>query len=630
MSEPGRLRLLQAVAAGAFVLLALQLVRLQLIDSARNADTGSSEHLRTTDIEPPRGLIYDRNGILVASNVPRFFVSLVPGELPPDAAALRSALRAVERHTELPYGELEQLVARGLDAVDPLAPVPVLDVPDFERAIELRAAIGGLPGVRVEAAPVRDYAGGTLLAHMLGYVGPIVAGEVDTYLADGYPLNAHVGRSGLELTYERELRGVAGRRLAIADPTGRELELIGALEATPGADLVLAIDLDLQRAVAAAVDDGIARGLAARLPDATDVERPPAAAGAAVVIDVRSGELLALVSLPSFEASVFAGPPSVEALEALLTDRARPLIDRSYMEVGSPGSIFKPLVAAAALQERVARPDTRITSTGAITVQDEFNPEVRYVFRDWAAHGTLDLYGGIVRSSDVYFYYLSGGYRQGGRQLFEGLGAERVAAYASAAGLGAPTGIDLPGEAAGLVPTPAWKAETLGTSWVLGDTYTFGIGQGYLTVTPLQMAVAVAAIANDGEVLVPRIVRELRRDGLSTPAERQVSGRLPVDAEHLAVVREAMRRAANPGGTAVRGEPPGVSIGGKTGTAEFGLRRADGEFDTHAWYLGFAPFERPEIAIAVYLEHGVGATHAGPVARAIFEAYFGSQPVVRR
>ena len=140
MSEPGRLRLLQAVAAGAFVLLALQLVRLQLIDSARNADTGSSEHLRTTDIEPPRGLIYDRNGILVASNVPRFFVSLVPGELPPDAAALRSALRAVERHTELPYGELEQLVARGLDAVDPLAPVPVLDVPDFERAIELRAA----------------------------------------------------------------------------------------------------------------------------------------------------------------------------------------------------------------------------------------------------------------------------------------------------------------------------------------------------------------------------------------------------------------------------------------------------------------------------------------------------------
>ena len=630
MNAPGRLRLLQVVAAGAFVLLALQLVRLQVLNPSRYVGTASSEYLRATDIGPQRGLIYDRNGTPVASNVPHFFVSLVPGELPSDAGELRSALLAIGRHTGLPYGELEQLAARGLDAVDPLAPVPVLEVPDIGRAIELRAAIGGLPGVRVEAAPVREYAGGTLLAHMLGYVGPIVAGEVDAYLADGYPLNAQVGRSGIELTYERELRGIAGRRLAIADPTGRELELIGALEATPGADLVLAIDLNLQRAVAAALDDGIARGLAARLPDATDSERPPAAIGAAVVIDVRSGELLALVSLPSFDANIFAGPPSVEALEALLSDGARPLIDRSYMEVGAPGSIFKPIVAAAALQEGVAQPDTLITSTGAITVQDEFNPEVRYVFRDWAAHGTLDLYGGIVRSSDVYFYYLSGGYRQGGRQVFEGLGAERVAAYASAAGLGAPTGIDLPGEAAGLVPTPDWKEKTFGTPWVLGDTYTFGIGQGYLNVTPLQMAVAIAAIANGGDVLVPRVVRELRHDSLSTPTERQVSGRLRVDAEHLAVVREAMRRAADPGGTAVRGEPPGVSIGGKTGTAEFGLRRADGEFDTHAWYLGFAPFERPEIAITVYLEQGVGTTHAGPVARAIFEAYFGVQLAARR
>ena len=622
MTAAGRLRVLQAVTLAAFALLALQLVRLQIIDAASYGEPGSDRRMRVLPIEPPRGLIYDRNGEPLARNVPRFSVVVVPGDLPADPGELRATLVALERASGVEYRELERLVASGLESVDPLASLTVRGGLESDEAIASRAALAGLAGVRVQVSPVRRYEGGDLLAHMLGYVGPIAPGEVERYLDDGYPLNARVGRSGVEISYEAELRGRAGRRLFVTDASGRELELLGELPPDPGADLMLSIDLDLQAATVRALGAGVREGLPPPRDGAAAGEATPSGAGAAVVLDVRSGELLALVSLPSYDANVFSGAPDAASLEKLLTDPARPLVQRTYMEVQSPGSIFKPLSALAALQEGVATPETRITSTGAIVVQDEFDPERRYVFRDWAAHGTLDLYGGIVRSSDVYFYYLAGGYVQNGKRVFEGLGPDRLASYARASGLGHETGIDLPGETAGLVPDPRWKADQLHEPWVLGDTYTFGIGQGYLSVTPLQMAVAGAAIANGGEILVPRVVSALRQDGLTLPAPRTVAGRLPVDAEHIAVVREALRRAANPGGTAVNGEPAGITIGGKTGTAEFGRPHPDGSFDTHAWFLGFAPYESPEIAVVVYLEHGIGSRHAAPVARSIFEAYF--------
>ena len=295
----------------------------------------------------------------------------------------------------------------------------------------------------------------------------------------------------------------------------------------------------------------------------------------------------------------------------LLRDETRPLVHRAYQEMRSPGSIFKPFVGAAALEEGVATPSTRITSTGAITVRSVFDPSVTYTFRDWAAHGTLDFYGGLIRSSDVYYYYLSGGYAAGGQQLFEGLGVERIARYVRGFGLGAPTGLDLPGEAGGLVPDIAWKEEAVGEPWVLGDTYTLGIGQGYLTVTPLQMAVATAALANGGEVLVPRVVRGLGSGHELRLTAREVAGELPIAAEHLEVVREALRRTADPGGTATLGEPAGLTIAGKTGTAEFGPAHPDGGFDSHGWFLAFAPYEEPEIAVVVYLEHGGGRRARG-------------------
>ncbi len=382
---------------------------------------------------------------------------------------------------------------------------------------------------------------------------------------------------------------------------------------------MLSIDLRLQTAVRDALRDGIQQALPPRGLDASG--NPALQAGAAVVMDVRTGELLALVSLPSYDVNVFTGKPDAAALEALLTDPAKPLLHRAYMEVHAPGSIFKPVVGAAALQEGIATPDTLITSSGAITIRDIYNPGTLYVFRDWAAHGTLDFYGGIARSSDVYFYYLAGGYDQDGSH-FEGLGSDRVSKYARAFGLGAPTGLDLPGEAGGLVPDAQWKEETIEEPWVLGDTYTYGIGQGYLTTTPVQMAVAAAALANGGDILEPRVVQGFRGDTNVEPVPPTVRGHVPVDAANLEVVREAMRIAASPGGTAFEGKPDGVAIGGKTGTAEFGTMRPDGSYDSHGWYMGFAPYDNPEIAVIVYIEHGVGQTYAGPVAKRIFEAYF--------
>jgi penicillin-binding protein 2 len=624
-----RLHVLGICLALASLVLVGRLVQLQVIDGARYRQVAVDERLRNLEVMAARGRILDRNGAVLASNVAEYALAIVPGDLPVDSEERHLALARLERSSGVPYEEIERRALEGAAAADPLAPLVLRRHLPHEEAVRLRAAFGATPGVRVQATSAREYNGQELFAHILGHVGPIPPDEIASYAANGYALDARTGQSGLELSYERTLRGVSGRQLVRATNYGRTLAVLSETPPQAGADLVLSIDLELQRATRDALQAGIARALAEFDTGKWSNPDTPREAGAAVVLDVRSGEVLAQVSLPSFEANLLGSARDDDALEAVVLDPTRRLVDRTYMEVRPPGSIFKPLVAAAALQEGIARPSTRITSTGAISIRDQYRPDVYYVFRDWTAHGTLDLYHGISRSSDVYFYYLAGGYAEGGRTLFEGLGVERLARYARAASLGARTGLDLPGEAGGLVPDAAWKEAEVGDGWVLGDTYTLGIGQGYLAVTPLQMAVMTAALANGGDVLVPRVVAATRRGDSEVPTLRRIQGRLPVDPANLEVVREAMRIAADPGGTADLGEPAGVTIGGKTGTAEFGRIASDGSYDSHAWYIGFAPYANPEVAVAVYLEHGVGAAHAAPTARAILEAYFRTRELAR-
>ncbi len=595
-----------------FGVLAAQLVRMQIIHGDEYRERAETNRLRVLTVTPPRGLIYDRNGTPLVENVPGFSAVIIPADLPEDRQA--EVIRDVAALLGADAQTLALKVMAGRNSNDPFRPVVVRDGLSEQETFAVRERQAEWPGVQVVVEPVRKYPYGPLLSHILGYVGRIDAEEYERFRHFGYQVDDRVGKTGVEYTYEADLRGVPGILQAEIDAMGRVVRTLGRRDPIPGGNLVLSLDLDLQRKV-------------------TEILQQAAGPyqAAAVVMNVHTGEILALVSLPGYDNNIFSGTVDEQTLQTLLDDPRKPLVNHAIAERYPPGSTFKQVTATAALQEGVATPSTTITSYGYISVPNQYDPSITYIFRDWAALGTLDFYGGLAMSSDVYFYYLSGGYFQNGVELFHGLGPERLAAYARAFGLGSPTGIDLPGESPGLVPDPAWKEATFGEPWVLGDTYNFGIGQGYLAVTPIQMARVTAAIANGGQVLRPHLLREV------VDAEGRVIRRydpvvdhvLPVDRANLAVVREAMRQAVV-WGTAKTGAVANVAVAGKTGTAEFGERFADGSYLTHGWYTAFAPYDAPEISIAVFLERGGGAVDAGPVAAKILDYYFNRENVAER
>jgi penicillin-binding protein 2 len=593
-----------------FAVLALQLVRMQIFQGEAYSQRAETNRLRILPIVPSRGLIYDRYGTPLVENIPSFSAAVIPADLPREEQD--RVLAELEPLLQLPVAEMKNAIDARRDSDDPFTPLVLKGGLSEETAFTIREMQSRLPGVEVETEAVRQYTKGALVAHILGYVGPVDETEYPELRSKGYQLNDRVGKSGVEMTYESILRGVVGRKQVEIDASGREMRTLDATPARPGLSIVLTIDLDLQQKV-------------------TDILQQAMAAdgslnAAAVVLDVHTGEVLAMVSLPSFDNNIFSKTLSDEELNVLLDDPGRPLLNHAISEMYPPGSIFKQVTGVAALQEGVATPDTTITSHGYITVPNQYDPSIHYVFRDWSALGTLNFYGGVAMSSDVYFYYLAGGYYENGREVFHGLGADRLAQYARAFGLGSPTGIDLPGESPGLVPDPAWKDSTLHEPWVTGDTYNMGLGQGFVAVTPLQMALVTAAVANGGDVLVPRVVKDLvdASGKVVTPFQRTVRRRLPVDPANLSVFREGMRQAVS-WGTAKDAAVSGVQVAGKTGTAEFGEPLPGNTYETHAWFNGFAPAEDPQVAIAVFLEKGNGARNAAPTAARILDYYFHRQ-----
>ena len=488
---------------------------------------------------------------------------------------------------------------------------------DADLAFRVAAQRADLPGVQVEAVANRAYPQGPLIAHLLGYIGPITAQEFEVLRTDRYRLADRVGQTGIEAAYESQLRGVPGRQQVEIDAAGRELRTLASELPTPGQGLVLAVDLDLQREVQRILQESMAGARFAT----------------AVVVDVHTGEILAMVSLPTYDNNIFAGEISQAELDALFTDAGRPLVNHAIADQFAPGSAFKVVTGTAALQEGIVDERTTIRSLGAIEVQNELDPRVTYTFKDTTA-GDFSFIRGLAQSSNVYFFYLAGGspFRRpvpeelltpqqlaeqqalidagviGGAQDFVGLGAERLADWTRTFGVGEPSGIDLAGEATGFVPDPEWKLRTFGESWGQGDSYNFGIGQGFLAVTPLQMAMITAAIANGGDLLEPRIVREvLDVDGNAVePFQPRVRRRLDVDPGVLALIRDGMARAVL-GGTAGNAWFPELQVAGKTGTAEFGESTAFRDlFRTHGWFIGFAPFDAPQIAVVVFHELGAG------------------------
>jgi penicillin-binding protein 2 len=602
-ANPALFASLRALVILMFGILTLQLINMQVIKGDEYKQRSAINALREVPLTPARGLIYDRNMQPLVQNSARFSVAVVPGDLPEHGEA--GVYRLIEGVIKTPAGEIEQRVREAIDRQGEYNPAIVKQDITRDDALTLIELEPYAPGMRVIVEPTRQYPTGALLSHVLGYVGPLSAEEYRELGDAGYLYQDFVGKTGVEFTYERILRGSLGKRLVEVDSRGREVEKIDERRAVDGSNLVLTIDAELQKKVAEVLQQYAGESQNA----------------AATVMDVRTGEILAMVSLPSYDNNIFsASSVSSQDLAALVEAPGKPLVNHDLSEQYPPGSTFKTIVGAAALQEGIATPGTVINSRGYITVENEFDPNVVYVYPDWSALGALDFYRGIAMSSNVYFYYLAGGKSDEG---FRGLGEEKVAQYARAFGLGEATGIDLPGESTGLVPDSGWKESTIGEPWTLGDTYNFGIGQGYVAATPLQILLAVSGIANDGKLFRPHVLKEIRdsHGNMLDSYEPEVNRKLPIDSGNLQVLRQGMRQSVTDG-VARNAAVSNVAVAGKTGTAEFGPKLDNGKYATHGWFVGFAPYDNPQIAVVVFVQRGSGGDDASPAAARIMDFYF--------
>jgi penicillin-binding protein 2 len=651
-STPPRIRLniYRALLCGVFLILVVQLWRLQMMQGEYYQEAADINRFRLEEISAPRGVIYDRQGHLLARNMPQLVVSVIPAYLPEDEAQRRKLLFRLGDLLDMPMTSPPPVrEARGeiLPAVEPEAKggPGILDIVSEAEAAPYRPALVkediprevamileeehlDWPGILVQAEPVREYLYGSLLSHALGYIGPIPEEQADAYEADGYDPNRHlVGLTGIESAFERDLHGRDGQKLIEVDVAGREVRTVGEPQETvPGYNLRLTIDLNLQQAV----EDILQQQL-------TALHKSQAVA---IAMNPQTGEILAMVSLPSYDNNEFTGGISTEALQALHENLDRPLVNHGISGQFPPGSTFKIVVASGALEEQVISESTHLYCGGILWLPNRFYPEdpsLAQPFYCWiyhgyhGRHGSLSIVSALGRSCDIFFYQAGGGYRN----QFRGLGEERLAYYSELFGFGSRSGIDLPGETAGLVPTTKWKRVNYSESWVTGDTYNMAIGQGFVLATPLQVLNAAATIANGGTLYRPQLVYDVQdEDGNTVRAfVPDVIRQVPVSAENLALVRQGMRSAvAGSGATAWAANVPGVSVAGKTGTSEFFIDRnkdglpdrdREGNLPTHAWFTAFAPYEDPEIALVVFIfGGGEGSGAAVPVAREILSYYF--------
>lgn len=616
-----------------FGILTAQLVRLQLLRHEEYAARADINRVRTLDIAPARGLILDRQGTLLVENAPAWRVVLIPADVPDGeedrvAAALADIL-------DTPAWEIEQQILERKASNDPLRVLVVSDDPTDSAAFDISTRQSQLPGVRAETISERRYRYSEQLAHILGYVHWITEEEYAALADDRYLYSDKIGQTGLEAAYESLLRGEPGRRQVEVDAVGRELRELSTETPVPGHSLIVTLDLELQT----------------RVQQILEAHAGASYFAAAVVLKVDTGEVLSMVSIPSYDLNSFQDGLTPEQWTALNDADRQPLRNHAIADAYPPGSTFKVVTAAAALAEGTVTPETRIHSPGQLVVDNDLNPGIQYIFGD-TVQGVYEIRFALAESSNVFFFYAAGGSpfrhpdatpRPEGEQErldaltdegiiagdaeFNGVGPGTLAQWARAFGFDSPTGIDISGEVGGLIPDPELKQETFGEPWVDGDTYNFAIGQGFVAVTPLQMAVATAAIANGGTVYEPRVVYEVRdaNGNLVQPFQPVVRRQLEIDPEALRVIREGMALSTLAGTSHdALVALPEMMIGGKTGTAEFAQTGpaigAEGEEGpTHGWFIAFAPFDDPQIAIAVFFEFGAGylsAAAGGEILRA--------------
>jgi penicillin-binding protein 2 len=649
-----RLRVLVAGAILAFAILGVRAWRLQVVKGPEYAAWADRVRLRQITLPSLRGVIYDRRGQILVRNVPSFAVSIIPADLPDDRAEERAVISRLvtllqitdDAWIEAPYmlqnnaeitedrWEAHALTAsvRGyagirdpvdiiqarLDQVRDLAPYqPLLIKTDVaqEQAFVLEEAHRNLPGVHISVEPARDYLTGALTSHALGYVGPIPGEQLKSYVDKGYSPTDQVGLAGLELVYENTLRGVPGQRVIEVDVAGREVREVGeVISPTAGNNLVLTLDVPLQKIAVEALQ----RGLEDKQPGS----------GVVIAMDPNNGEILAMVSLPNFDNNIFSGGVKWRDYQVLAGDSRRPLVNNAISGQYPPGSTFKIVPAAAALQEKVITPATQVRCDGVMYLPNQYFPDdldKAQPFFCWISkyergHGPTSVEEALAQSCDIFFYQVSGGFRD-----FAGLGLDRLALYARAFGFGELTGIDLPGETAGLVPSAQWKRLNYGESWVTGDTYNMSIGQGFMLSSPLQLLNATAAIANGGTLYRPHLLKAITDpDGKTVSVtEPTIIRRLDVSDKNIATVHAGLKAVVSRG-TATTAALTGIQIAGKTGTAEYaGPRDAKGNLPTHAWFTAYAPADKPQIVLVVFVYNGgEGSETAAPIATEILSRYF--------
>jgi len=636
-----RIGFLRILAIVAMVAIALKLWQLQVISSGEYQQSADLNRYRLISIDAPRGIIYDRYGKLLVRNIPSFTVSIVPAGLPDDPVERLRVLNRVGELLGIPtttppaaqYSDnpddlgavafaeqsIEEILAERM--TNPYAPVRISSKVDRQAAFVLAEESLKLPGVLVEAQPLRQYMDGSLTAHLLGYVGRIPSERLDTYLQDeegAYQADDTVGLTGIEMAEEKVLRGANGEKHIEVDAFEREVAVVASRPAVQGHNLMLTIDLALQQTVENVLREGMTI--------------TGSKVGVVIAMDPRTGEILAMVSLPSYDNNLFSGGISYEDFGRLNSDPRRPLVNHAISGQYPPGSTFKIVTAGAALQDQVINGSTTRSCGGILLLPNKYFPgdsSKAQPFYCWnrGGHGALTITGALAWSCDIFFYQVAGGY-----EGFKGLGMDRLAHYARMYGYGEPTRMGLPGEASGLIPDDRWKRLAYGEMWLTGDTYNAAIGQGYVLATPLQVLNATAAVANRGTLYRPQLVYQV------TDSQGQVVRalvpdpirKLDISPDNLELVRRGMLEVVASGG-APGGRVPGIAVAGKTGTAEYAgvdeegklIRDSLGRLATHAWYTAFAPYEDPEIAIVVFLDAGVGATHAAPVAAKIMRAYFG-------
>lgn len=587
-----RLRAVRILLGLAFLAILGRVIEMQILRAPQFQEKARENMVREVPLSGPRGLILDRQGRVLARNTARFTIRLSPGEV----SHPTRALERISALLRLPASQGRDL-ARQLQEL-PTEPIVIKESLDDVTLARFAEIQGDFPGIQLEVNPVREYPLGSLAAHVLGYVGEIDEETLRKLRGKGYFHGEWVGKDGIELSHERLLHGGPGTRLIQVDAAGQPVRRLEERPPHPGNDLYLTLDARLQRTAEEALA-GTLRVLEER--------NGTGSGGAVVALEAGTGRVRALVSLPEFNPNHFARGISSRRFTRLLQDDRVPLMDRAVCGAYPPGSTYKIITTSAALSEGLVTPHSVFYCPGYQMVGGmPFNCFVR------SGHGALDLVNCLAHSCDVAYY-----------QLGTQLGLERMEDYSRAFGLGSKTGIDLPGEVAGNLPYPGWKEKFVEEEWYAGDNANMAIGQGFLAVSPMQMAVATAAVANGGRLYRPHLLERIRD---SAGGEQDVpireEGRVGVPEPFLAVVREGMRGAVDRG-TASGVDTEGLDMAGKTGTVENSPTPDNPYGRNHTWFTSFAPAARPDLVVTVFLEKsgGYGGSLAAPVAARVFQEW---------